>query len=171
MFMQVLNQVQCPSTAGILEVRKLVGEVHTHLLLELGEGGRHLGEGLLGLGVQVLRADGVPIGEEVLHELLGVVHPQVGVALEGVLVLLSLLYGADDQAGHLLPHLYEVGHVFQVGLQGAGGAQMGERFARGLPALESGSLLVQALLTSQDGTRGHLQTMFAMFSREKIHWT
>lgn len=148
-----------------------MGEVHTHLLLELGEGRRHLGEGLLGLGVPVLWADGAAIDEEALHDLLGVVHPQVGVALEGVLVLLSLLYGADDQVGQLLPHLYEVGHVFQVGLQGAGGAQMGERFTRGLPALESGSLLVQVWLTSLDGTQGHLQTMFAMFSREKIHWT
>lgn len=101
----------------IPEARKPVGKVHTHLLLELGEGGRRLGEGLLRSAVQVLPADGMPVHEEVLHELLWVVRPQIGVALEGVLVLLGLLHGADDQVGNLLPHLYEVRHVFQVGLQ------------------------------------------------------
>jgi hypothetical protein len=60
----------------------------------------------------------MPKDQEILHELLEVIHPEIGVSLKGVLVLLSLLHGVDHQAGHFFLHLHEVCHVFQVCLEG-----------------------------------------------------
>lgn len=88
----------------------------THLLLELSQGGLCLGDGVLSLGVQFLGSGCVPEDEEVLHKLLKVIHPEVGVPLEGVLVLLGHLHGPDDQAGQFFPHLYEVCDILQVRL-------------------------------------------------------
>lgn len=140
---------------GIPEARKLGPKAHTHLLLELGEGGRRLGEGLLGPAVQGLWGDCTPVDQEAPHGFLQVIRPEVGVRLEGVLVLLGLLHGADDPAAQLLPHLCEVGHVLQVGLQGQRGAPrralcLQSRLTLDLPSLQDSSLLGEALLTSRD---------------------
>ena len=69
---------------------------HAHLLLELSQAGWCLGDGVVRLHVQLLGGGSVSKDEEVLHKLLKVIHPEVGVPLKGVLVLLSHLHGPND---------------------------------------------------------------------------
>lgn len=102
---------------GAQVVGRPVGEGDIYLLLELSEGGWRLGYGVMCQGVQFLLGGWVAEDQEVLHGLLQVIHPEVGIPLERVLVLLNLLHGVDDQAGHLLSHLYEIGSVFQIYLK------------------------------------------------------
>ena len=88
----------------------------SYLFLELSERGWVLWDTLVRVGLDLLGGEHVVVEQELPHELVAVVHPQVGVVVEGVAVLCGLVHDGVHPLHQLVPHVRQVVHLLQVRL-------------------------------------------------------
>jgi len=86
------------------------------LLAELIERGRALGHHFVGVLLDLLGGEDVVVEEELAHELVPVVSPQVGVGVERRAVLSRAVHHQSYVLHQLRPHLRQLLHVLQVRL-------------------------------------------------------
>ena len=89
----------------------------TYLVFELLQGRRALWDALFRMRLDLLRCQHVVVQQELAHELVAVVQPQVRIHVERAAVLVRFVHDARDAVHQILAHLGQVQHVLDVGLQ------------------------------------------------------
>ena len=88
-----------------------------YLFFELFQCGRTLRHSLIRVCLYLVRRQHVVVQQELSHELVAVVDPQIGVDVERVAVVTSLVHDVVYAVHQVRSHVTQLLHIFQVRLQ------------------------------------------------------